>query len=105
MCIYWYVPAYVHARNFSIQGDLEDLCLSFSITDDRLGNNKELDLIPGGSNVSVTSLNRYVTALRMNAYGSISFLICVFCRQRYINLVAKHYLHDRIKVQAKSFFK
>jgi ubiquitin-protein ligase E3 C len=57
----------------TFEGDIADLCLTFSVTDDALGGNKEIDLIAGGSNIAVTSSNRH----------------------RYINLVAKYYLHDR----------
>ena len=48
-----------------------------------MGLNKEVELIPGGGNVYVNSTNRY----------------------RYVNLVAKYYLHDRLKQQAGAFFR
>ena len=66
----------------SYDGDISDLCLTFSITDDSLGGQREIDLLPNGSLVAVTAENKH----------------------RYINLVAKYYLHDRLKKQARSFF-
>lgn len=66
----------------SYDGDISDLCLTFSITDDSLGGQREIDLLPKGSSVAVTAENKH----------------------RYINLVAKYYLHDRLKKQARSFF-
>lgn len=61
---------------------MEDLCLTFSVTDASMGGNKEVELIPGGSNMDVTSKNKH----------------------RYINLTAKYYLHDRLRVQSGAFF-
>eukprot|EP01035_Chromulina_nebulosa_P020655 gene20655-26780_t len=66
----------------SYEGDISDLSLTFSVNDDSFGRNKEIELIPNGSNISVSSSNRF----------------------RYIHAVAKYYLHDRIKTQAQSFF-
>jgi ubiquitin-protein ligase E3 C len=63
-------------------GDVRDLCLSFSVTDSALGGNKEIELYPGGSNVDVTKTNKF----------------------KYVNYVAKYYLHDRLKQQAGAFF-
>jgi len=67
----------------TFEGDIADLSLTFSITDDALGGQREVELFPGGSSMAVTSENRH----------------------RYINAVAKYYLHDRIKRQASAFFK
>ena len=67
-------------KNYS--GDLSELALSFTVTDDSLGKIKETELIAGGSAMEVNTGNRH----------------------RYINLVAKYYLHDRIKGQARAFF-
>lgn len=64
-------------------GDITELCLTFSIVDTSFGQSKEIELIPGGSNLSVTASNKH----------------------RYINLVAKYYLKDRINVQSKAFFR
>jgi len=58
------------------------LCLTFSVSDTSLGGASEIPLFPGGESVEVTSANRH----------------------QYINAVAKHYLHDRLKVQAGAFF-
>jgi ubiquitin-protein ligase E3 C len=67
----------------SYTGDLNDLGLTFSLTESVYGDNREINLIPNGSNVAVTDENK----------------------MRYINLVAKYYLHDRIKLQARAFFR
>lgn len=67
----------------SYDGDLVDLCLTFSVSEEAYGVQKEVELIAGGSSIEVTSHNRH----------------------RYINLVAKYYLHDRIHLQAGAFFK
>ncbi len=64
-------------------GDLNDLGLTFSLTESVYGDNREINLIPNGSNIAVTDENK----------------------MRYINLVAKYYLHDRIKLQARAFFR
>jgi len=64
------------------QGDISDLGLTFSVAGDSLGGNKEVELIPGGAMIEVTSHNR----------------------SRYIQLVAKYYLHDRLRGQAGAFF-
>lgn len=62
-------------------GDAEDLCLTFSVANDNFGGTQETQLIPDGSNVPVTNLNK----------------------QRYIGLVAKHYVCDRLKEQSQAF--
>ncbi len=66
----------------SYDGDVQDLCLTFSVSDTSLGGAAEVPLFPGGEHVEVTASNRH----------------------QYINAVAKHYLHDRLKVQAGAFF-
>lgn len=66
----------------SYDGDIADLSLTFSISDEAMGIQREIDLVPGGSKIVVTSKNRH----------------------RYINAVAKHYLYDRLKRQARAFF-
>jgi ubiquitin-protein ligase E3 C len=63
------------------EDDAEDLCLTFTITNGDFGRNRELPLIPNGQNVSVTNENK----------------------QRYIGLVAKHYIVDRQKEQSEAF--
>ena len=68
-------------KNYS--GELDDLGLTFSVTESAYGDNREVNLIQNGASVAVTDENK----------------------MRYINLVAKYYLHDRIKLQARAFFK
>ena len=63
-------------------GDVVDLCLSFSVNDGALGGLEEHALVPGGDKVDVTSANRH----------------------QYIHAVAKYYLHDRLRAQAGAFF-
>lgn len=62
-------------------GDAEDLCLTFTVAVDDFGGNQEIPLMPNGANVEVNDGNK----------------------QRYIQLVAKHYVVDRIKEQAEAF--
>jgi len=64
------------------EGDIADLGLTFSVADNSMGGQREIELIPGGGNIDVTSQNRH----------------------RYVNLAAKYYLHDRLKRQAGAFF-
>ena len=64
------------------EGDVSDLCLTFSLSDNEMGVQREIDLIPKGANIDVTSSNRY----------------------KYIQVVAKYYLHDRIFQQSGAFF-
>jgi ubiquitin-protein ligase E3 C len=62
-------------------GDAEDLCLSFTVTVDDFGGTREIPLIPNGANVDVTNANK----------------------QRYIGLVAKFYVVDRVREQSEAF--
>jgi ubiquitin-protein ligase E3 C len=62
-------------------GDAAELCLTFTVTSDEFGGTREIPLIPNGANVDVTSNNK----------------------QRYIGLVAKHYVVDRVKEQSEAF--
>jgi hypothetical protein len=62
-------------------GDAEDLCLTFTVANDDFGGNREVNLIPNGADISVTNLNK----------------------QRYIGLVAKYHVCDRVKEQSESF--
>ena len=58
------------------------MALTFAVSDNELGMQQEVDLIPNGRNIEVTSMNSH----------------------RYIQSVAKYYLHDRIQKQAGAFF-
>jgi ubiquitin-protein ligase E3 C len=62
-------------------GDTADLCLSFTVTTDDFGCTQEIPLIPNGNNVEVTNQNKH----------------------RYIGLVAKYYVVDRVKEQSEAF--
>lgn len=62
-------------------GDAEDLSLSFTVTVDDFGGTREIPLIPNGANVDVTNANK----------------------QRYIELVAKYYVVDRVREQSEAF--
>jgi len=42
-------------KNYS--GSWEDLCLSFTVSDAAFGISRELELIPNGKNIDVTSAN------------------------------------------------
>jgi len=63
------------------EGDAKDLCLTFAVAKDEFGNNEEIPLIAGGRDKEVTNLNKH----------------------RYIGLVAKHYVCDRVKEQSEAF--
>jgi hypothetical protein len=62
-------------------GDVADLCLTFTVTHDELGAQREVPLVPRGAELDVTNENRF----------------------RYINLVAKHHLVDRLQAQSRAF--
>lgn len=66
-------------KNFD--GDAQDLCLSFTVTVNDFGGTTEIPLIPNGNNVDVTNSNKH----------------------RYIGLVAKYYVVDRVKEQSEAF--
>ena len=64
------------------EGNAEDLSLSFTIVvDDNLGRTDEVELVKGGKDIPVTNANKY----------------------KYIGLVAKHHICDRIRPMARSF--
>ena len=62
------------------EGDAADLCLTFTVANDDFGVTEQ-NLIPNGSNIEVTNGNK----------------------RRYIYLVAKHHVCDRIKEQSDAF--
>ncbi|KAL3926632.1 MAG: hypothetical protein SGARI_005543 [Bacillariaceae sp.] len=62
-------------------GNAEDLCLTFTVTVDDFGGNKEIPLIPKGANIEVTNTNKH----------------------RYIGLVTKYYVIDRVREQSEAF--
>ena len=67
------------------EGDAEDLMLTFSVTDENevTGERREVELIPGGSNLNVTNKNKF----------------------RYIYMVADFRLNRRIKRQTDAFIR
>lgn len=67
----------------SYEGDVSDLALTFSITQDQLGEMVEIPLIPGGENIPVTAKNRY----------------------EYILRVANWHLNSAIQVQSAAFLR
>ncbi|GBG24869.1 E3 ubiquitin-protein ligase UPL6 [Hondaea fermentalgiana] len=74
-------------RNLSFlktfDGDIRDLCLTFSVTEDDLGEQREVDLVPGGRNLEVTSHNKF----------------------RYVHLMANYYLNVRAHAQSQAFLR
>ena len=62
-------------------GDASDLCLTFTVTNDDFGGTTEIPLMPDGANMEVTNVNKH----------------------RYISLVAKYYVVDRVKEQSEAF--
>lgn len=65
----------------SYDGDVEDLGLTHTIVQDVFGEQKEIEIIPGGGNVPVTNRNK----------------------TRYIHLVANYYLNTQIREQCAAF--
>ena len=63
------------------EGDASDLCLTFTVNKDDFGGNEEVPLIPNGANMEVTNANKH----------------------RYIGLVAKYHVCDRVREQSQAF--
>lgn len=63
------------------EGDASDLCLTFSVTIDDFGTNEEIPLIHGGNELNVTNSNKH----------------------RYISLMAKYHVFDRVSEQSEAF--
>lgn len=65
------------------EGDVEDLSLTFSLTDENevTGERREVELIPGGSQIAINNQNKY----------------------RYVYMMADFRLNKRIKAQADAF--
>lgn len=63
------------------EGDASHLALSFTVADDDFGENREVPLIHNGADIDVTDSNK----------------------QKYISLVAKHHVYDRLKDQSQAF--
>lgn len=64
-------------------GNASDLCLTFTVTNEFLGGNREIPLVLNGESLEVTNENK----------------------NRYIELVAKHYVVDSVKDQSQAFTK
>ena len=64
-------------------GDAADLSLTFTVTSDDFGGNKETPLMPNGANIDVTNQNKHL----------------------YIGLVAKFYVYDRIREQSEAMMR
>lgn len=67
----------------SLQGDVADLSLYFSVSDNEFGQAGQTDLIPGGRDVPVTASNVV----------------------RYIHLMANHRLNTQIHAQSMAFLR
>ena len=63
------------------EGDASDLCLTFTVNKDDFGGKQEVPLIPNGSSIEVTNANKH----------------------RYIGLVAKYHVCDRVREQSQAF--
>ncbi len=70
-------------RRFDDDHSLEDLGLCFAVTHNDLGMQREIELIPRGADTPVTVANRL----------------------KYINMVAKHHVVDRLSVQSQAFLR
>lgn len=62
-------------------GDARDLSLTFTVVNTDLGDRKEIDLIPRGSEIDVTNENK----------------------TRYIAMVARYHIHDKLIEQSEAF--
>ncbi|KAI9026654.1 hypothetical protein CLU79DRAFT_853565 [Phycomyces nitens] len=71
----------IEVKNF--QGNVEDLCLDFTLARNEYGKSSVIELVPGGSNIPVTDKNRI----------------------RYVYLVANYRLNVQIAKQCKAFFR
>jgi len=67
----------------SYRGNAADLSLNFTVVIDDFGGNVEIPLIPNGANIEVTNANK----------------------QRYVGLIAKYHVCDRIREQSEAFTK
>uniref|UniRef100_A0AAV1UR90 HECT-type E3 ubiquitin transferase n=1 Tax=Peronospora matthiolae TaxID=2874970 RepID=A0AAV1UR90_9STRA len=65
----------------SYDGNIEDLGLTHTVVQDAFGEQKEIEIIPGGGNVAVTNRNK----------------------TRYIHLVANYYLNTQTREQCSAF--
>eukprot|EP00929_Paragymnodinium_shiwhaense_P036639 TRINITY_DN19605_c0_g1_i3.p1 TRINITY_DN19605_c0_g1~~TRINITY_DN19605_c0_g1_i3.p1 ORF type:complete len:776 (-),score=174.36 TRINITY_DN19605_c0_g1_i3:76-2403(-) len=65
----------------SYDGDVEDLCLTFTVTETAYGQTKEVPLLVGGADMPVTNKNRL----------------------RYIHMVADFHLNRQMKAQSDAF--
>jgi ubiquitin-protein ligase E3 C len=92
-------------KNFD--GDAEDLCLTFTVAKDDFGGNTEIPLLPNGADMVVTNANkqRYIGKFQMCYSGQI-YCVSTFEAHigfRYLGLVAKYYVVDRLKEQSEEF--
>ncbi|CDS05598.1 hypothetical protein LRAMOSA08126 [Lichtheimia ramosa] len=71
----------IAVKNF--RGNVEDLSLDFTLTQDEFGKTRTVELIPGGSNIPVTNAN------------------CI----QYVYRVANYRLNTQIAKQCKAFFR
>ncbi|EKX32006.1 hypothetical protein GUITHDRAFT_121825 [Guillardia theta CCMP2712] len=71
----------MYLKNY--EGDVRDLSLDFTVTTDEMGGGEVEELVPGGSNIEVTSSNKI----------------------QYIHLVADYRLNKQIKRQCEAFLR
>lgn len=65
------------------QGDIQDLCLTFETSNDNNQNQNQIELLPGGKYMNVTSINKF----------------------KYINLMADYHLNIKGKFETNCFLK
>ena len=58
MYTFWKILILYYSQNYD--GDVSDLCLTFSWEEELMGKTVTHDLKPGGSNIPVTNENRYI---------------------------------------------
>eukprot|EP01025_Chloroclados_australasicus_P032672 TRINITY_DN33104_c0_g1_i6.p1 TRINITY_DN33104_c0_g1~~TRINITY_DN33104_c0_g1_i6.p1 ORF type:complete len:1059 (-),score=115.94 TRINITY_DN33104_c0_g1_i6:269-3109(-) len=56
----------IHLSRYA--GNVEDLCLTFSVSSNEFGENKEIDLVPNGRNIPVTNENVLTYVYRVSDY-------------------------------------
>lgn len=91
------------------EGDAEELCLTFTVANDDFGDNREVPLIPNGTDVVVTNANKHRYIGTSCPEGYIQPLLniltnqCLFYTVSSVGLVAKHHVCDRVRVQSEAF--
>ena len=79
------------------KGDVEDLCLDFTVSSGEMMGHKPLELFPGGASVNVTNSNRHQYEPSLPSVYFCNIL------PRYVHLVADYRLNQQIALQCRHF--